>query len=154
MSGNVISLVNTIVTINGHIVEGWADDSSALEFEDIDLHQGLHGPDGLALYNRTGRRGGMVTLKLLGNSVSTRYFMIDAERIKAGYKLEYSGNIFDCATLQEYGLLRGVMMRAPFGQSRGSDVAPMMEFQFDFTQIVAIYDNVIATPVPSRVRLT
>ena len=49
MSGNVISLVNTIVTINDHIVEGWADDSSALEFEDIDLHQGVHGPESSTL---------------------------------------------------------------------------------------------------------
>ena len=64
------SLEQTTVTLNGHTVTGWSDDTDALSLPSIDLSNVKRGASGEMVATTTGEKGGPVTIKLLPNSPS------------------------------------------------------------------------------------
>ena len=76
------SLQDVPVTLNGHTVEGWSEDTDALTlpdaFEFASVRRGASGD--MAAFS-TGDRGGPVSLKLLPNSPSVPFLMNQVTQI-------------------------------------------------------------------------
>ena len=136
------NIATTIVTLNGHVVEGWSDDADALMMPDsFELFTERVGPDATA-YFRTANRGGEVTLKLLPNSISAIYFvqqltaiLVDSARIR------WDGSVRDVANGISATLVNGVMKQTPLGITGGAGDFANRNFMFFFDEIVPDYTN-------------
>jgi len=130
----LISLIDSIVILNGHLVEGWANDANALMFDpSIEAVVYEYGPDGTMIASRTGIKGTPLTIKLQANSPSGKFFWQQSEIVREGRAIEWHGSV-----AQPHGLFhslsKGVMTHYPGGQSLGSGIAPMIEFAFAFQE--------------------
>ena len=143
-----VSLENTVVTINGHVCEGWADDDSALSFPNINLVNETTGPDGLLAVSSTGMRGGPMVLKFQANSASTKFFGTLLSRRLRGIPVQFSGTIVNTQTGVTTRLEGGVFKDAPLGQSLGSGTPNQQEFTIIFQVILTNRDAMVTQPAP------
>lgn len=136
-----VSIIGTTVIINGHTVSGWSSDSDALMMpSDVELAQVERGADGKMIASRTGNLGGTVQFKLLANSPSTQFFAQQASHIQRGGMVEFNGSVRYSSGMVTR-MERGVMTKAPLGQTLGSGPAPARVFEFEFEQVLSNYDG-------------
>lgn len=129
------SLLDTIMILNGHRVEGWSEDEDALMMPEITVAATIRGGDGLMMSQSTGDLGGEVTIKLLATSKSTQFFMQQHEIIRRGARVIWNGSI-DYGAMGNRNVLRiGAMLTGPSGQTLGKGRAATRQFVFDFQEI-------------------
>ena len=126
-----------------HIVRGFAGVSDAIKFEENqEIINAREGMDGYILFTRTGRRGGMMTVKMLPNAPSMPYLMTRAYTQKTGDKLiEWQGGIVLKGTGIEGSLKLGMMTHMPTFPSIGMNNIDDMQFSWYFTVIEADYSG-------------
>ncbi len=143
-----ISIEHTVVTINGHVCQGWAAAADALSLPDIQLANHEISPDGLKIVASTGMRGGIVTFKFQANSVSRKWFGQQVAMIQRGAAINFEGSIANSQTGETTRLSRGHMEVAPAGTTIGNAVAAAREFQVHFESIIANFDAFTAQHIP------
>ena len=133
------SLEQTTVVVNGHTVTGWSDDTDALMLPDIDLTTVKRGADGVMVAATTGEKGGPVTLKLLANSPSVKFFQNLVTTIQQGGRVEFNGSVVDNINGITVSLERGVLQHAPLGPTLGKGDVANREYMIEFERVVADY---------------
>ena len=136
-----VSIEHTNVTVNGHRVEGWAAAADALQIPDLTLAATEFGADGVLLASSTGMKGGAVVLKLLANSPTVAFLMRQLAQIQRGAVISFEMSIQNTQAGWTVTAERGVMTRAPLGQSLGNAAAPAREFELTFEVIIPNYDG-------------
>ena len=143
-----ISILHTVVTLNGHIVSGWSDDADALMMPDsFNISTVRRGAAGDMAVFSTGDRGGPVEIKLLPNSPSMAYFMQQATLLLAHASIVWSGTIRNTQAQFGFSLERGAMTAFPLGQTMGKGEVANQSFVFEFETILPDYDAFVI-PVP------
>ena len=139
----IISLEGTTVELNGHVVQGWSDDSDALMMPDsFELASVRRGATGEMAAFSTGDKGGPVSVKLLPNSPSLPFFMQQLATQLNGAGAVWDGNIKNSQAGFGFTLVRGVMVSGPLGQTMGSGEVANATFTFEFERIIPDYDKV------------
>ena len=142
-----LSLEHTTLTLNGHEVQGWSEDSDALTGPDaLELATVRRGATGQMAAFPTGDKGGPITIKLLPDSPSTAFFMQQAEVLRRGGAVRWEGSIQNPALGISAALLNGVMTTAPLWPAMGKGSVANHTFVFEFEQIVVNYDAPNFTP--------
>lgn len=143
-----VSIQDTTVVVNGHVVEGWSEDADALMLPDIDLATVTRGADGRMVASSTGNRGGEVRFKLQANSPSTQFFSQQVATIIRGGAVVFNGTIRNSRMGISIRLERGVLSTAPAGQTLGKGSAAAREFAFEFETVLPNYDGARFTGPP------
>ena len=137
----ILSLEHTTVSLNGHEVKGWSEDTDALTmpdaFEVATVRRGATGD--MAAFS-TGDRGGPVSIKLLPNSPSTGFFMQQLEVMRKGGTTIWSGSIYNSRLNVSATLTRGVMTAGPLWPNMGKGEVANHTFTFEFEDISVNYD--------------
>ena len=144
-----VSLEHSVTTINGHVLEGWADDQEALMIPDIDLTNVSIGADGLLAASSTGQRGGAIEFKFQPHSPSVQFFGTQLVRYLRGAPVIFQGSIVDQAMGVSIRLDSGVLQTGPLGQSRGNKAPKSQVYKIFFQLILPNYDGMktVAAPV-------
>lgn len=133
------SLEQMTLTLNGHSVTGWSDDTDALSLPSIDLSNIKRGASGEMVATTTGEKGGPVTIKLLPNSPSVKFFQNLITSIQQGGRVEFNGSIVDSVNGITVSLQRGVMQNAPLGPTIGKGEVANREYVIEFERVEADY---------------
>ena len=131
-------------TINGHRIDGWADDDPPYEFPDIDTVEIKYGKDGSLYASDTGIQGGEVMLKLLPDSRSTKQILRWFAERQRGTALEFTGSFNDTERGYSVQMKGGFLKRCPAGTSINKTFEPVFEFE----QILPDYDAADFDPPP------
>lgn len=142
-----ISLEHTTVTINGHRVQGWS--SGGIQLPQIQGASTDVGPDGKMVAASTGVKGGRVTISLMANSASAKYFMQQAAQLQRGARIEFEGSLQDTHNNFSTRFERGVMVDWPSGQSLSQQTPQSRDFSFDFETVISNYDSANFTGPPA-----
>ena len=139
-------ITNVLLVLNGHVVEGgYSDDADALMFEPIELvGERREGADGSVAYFGSGSKGGTFTLKLLPNSPSVPHFQQQAEIVRRGGSVIWSGTIRDTQVGISAALINGALQSFMPFPSYGKNAISNYEYPFLFEGIVPNYDAVAA----------
>ena len=148
MSQN-ISIEHTVVTLNGHKCEGWANVADAIQLPDVDLSQTETGPDGLDVTSSTGMRGGEVVFKFQANSRTRAFLGNQVAQIQKGANIVFEGSISNSQTGETTRLERGKIQTAPLGTTLGNAIPPPREFTFKFESILSSYDGFKSQAAPT-----
>ena len=143
-----VSLEHATVTLNGHVCQGWADDTEALVLPDIDLTNVTTGADGLLAASSTGMRGGEIELKFQPQSPSVQFFGTQLTHYLRGNPIEFNGSIVNQTMGQAIQLSNGVFRRGPLGQSLGNGDPVAQVYVIHFQLILPNYDGMVTTPAP------
>ena len=144
------SIEHTRFELNGHRVQGWSEDGDSLMMPDVELATIQRGADGKMMAISTANRGGPITIKLLPNSLSTKFFMQQAAVLQRGGRVVFSGSIVNQQTgVSVHELRNGVMTTWPLGQTQGKGEAAAREFVFEFETITVNYDAADFTAIPT-----
>ncbi len=138
-----ISLEGTTVELNGHIVQGWSDDSDALMMPDaFELATVRRGATGDMATFSTGDKGGPISIKLLPTSPSLPFFMQQLAVQLNGGAVVWDGKITNSQSGFGFTLERGVMTAGPLGQTMGRGEVANDTFTFEFERIIPDYAKV------------
>ena len=125
-------------------LRGFAGVSDAIKFEESqEVVNAREGMDGYIFYSRTGRLGGIMTIKMLPNSPDIPFLMNNFYLLKTGDKnVSWNGGI----SLKETGisgiLNQGMMTHGPVMPTIGMNNIDDMQFTFYFARIEAKYETV------------
>ena len=145
----MISMADTTVILNGHVVQGFSEDSDALTMPDaFELASVRRGATGDMAAFSTGDKGGPVSIKLLPNSRSLQFFMQQATLQLQGAVIIWDGSIQNTQTKFGFALARGVLTAFPLGQTMGKGEMANQVFTFEFESILPNYDA-FRVPVPA-----
>ena len=132
----VFSLEHTIVTLNGHTIEGWASETAAIEWPNTEATTWTYSPDGKMMGVRSGMKGGPMIFRVQANSPTAAWFARkfqkyihgdgEPERFEGSYENPNAG-ISGTFT-------NGYFTSGPAGQSIGTEVA-MQEYTLNFEVI-------------------
>lgn len=124
-------------------VRGFSGASDAIKFEESqEIVNAREGMDGFIFFSRSGRLGGIMTIKMLPNSPSLKVLMTNAYKQKSGSAdVQWEGNIELTASSISAQLKRGMMTHIPVFPTLGMSNVDDLQFSFYFTQIIANYDN-------------
>ena len=143
-----VSLQHTVVTVNGHRCEGWANVADALQLPDIQLANHEIGPDGLKVVSSTGMRGGPVIFKFLANSRSRAKFGTWYGQIQEGARINFEGSISNSQTGERTRMERGHIETGPAGTTLGNAVPAAREFTIVFETVITNFDGFRAQSAP------
>ena len=138
------------VTLNDHTLEGehtisgWSEDTDALTlpdaFEFASVRRGATGD--MAAFS-TGDKGGPVTLKLMPNSPSVPFFMIQVTRILVNKaEVIWGGSVKHKRTGASVTLKRGVLVSGPLWYTMGKGEAGNLTFMWEFQEIIPDFAKV------------
>ena len=120
----------------GQKIRGFAGASDAIKFEEAqEVVNAREGMDGYVFFSQTGRRGGMMTIKLLPNSPSMAMLFTQHYRQKNGFNNEWSGEIELLEQGVKADLLRGMCTHGPTFPTVGMNNIDDLQFSFYFTEI-------------------
>ena len=144
------SLQDVTVTLNGHTVEGWSEDSDALtlpdSFEFASVRRGATGD--MAAFS-TGDRGGPVTLKLMPNSPSVPFLMNQVTRILVERaEVIWDGSVKHNRTGASVTLKRGILISGPVWYTMGKGEASNLTFNWEFQEIIPDFAKVNFADLP------
>ena len=145
-----VSILDTVVKINGHTVRGWAPAADALSFPNIKFKTSEVGPDGLKVSSSTGMRGGDVIFKLQANSPSVKWFMQQIGELLGGATKVFKGTARNSKTGVTTSFERGELDDGPLGQTLGNAAPKQLEFTITFESIVSSYDGARTLEPPVR----
>ena len=149
-----LSLLDTVVTFNGHTVNppppgehtvmGWSEDAGALTLPDaLELVTVRRGALGDMVVFRTGDRGGQVSLSLLPNSPSVKFFMQQMTRILSDkLSVVWQGDVQHTSSKASVKLRRGVLMSGPLWYTMGKGEVGNLTFTWEFEDIIPSFDKV------------
>lgn len=138
---SVLSIEHLIVTIGGHTIDGWANETDALMVPDLELFNITRGATGEMLAVRNGNKGGEVTIKLQPHSPSAIYFIRQIANILNGSYVLFNGSIEDTLMGYTTSLRNGVLATGASGHTYGQGEVANREFTFNFERIVPDYDT-------------
>lgn len=143
-----VSLEHTVVTVNGHRAQGWANTADALQMPDLVLAEEAFGADGTLLASSTGMKGGAIILKFLANSPTAAFLFRQLASIQRGSVINFEATIENRQAGWRVNCARGFMKQAPLGQTLGNAVAPAREFTITFETIIPNYDGARTQSAP------
>ena len=143
-----VSLLHTVVTVNGHRCEGWAAVADALLFPDPQIANHEFGADGLKVVSSTGMRGGPVVFKFLANSRSRGQFGRWYAQLQQGARMTFEGSTSNSQTGEATRLERGHMETGPAGTTLGNAAPAAREFTIVFESIITNLDGFRAQAAP------
>lgn len=143
-----VSLRNCTFTINGHVVEGWADEDEALTFPSTTLANVTRGADGKLQASSTGNLGGPVEIKLLANSKSAAWFAAKVNHLKRGGRTVFNANLIDEVNNVNVVMGNGVLTDVMDAPSMGQGAAGTMNYTIEFETIYPGYDATSFTTIP------
>ena len=108
-----ISLARSVVTLNSHTIEGYADDSEVITLPSITLAETTVGADGKLIAQNTADRGGEVSIKLMPKSTSATYFFKEFIKILNGDDIVWNGTVSYGPGNPRVTLSNGVMTEGP-----------------------------------------
>lgn len=141
-----LSSVHHELILNGHRVEGYADESPPVELETVMLAEVKRGKDGTMYSMGTGSRGASITVKLLPTSRSSAFFLRAHARIQQGAVIEWKGSYGDPELGFSTNLRGGVMTECPPGVTPDATV----EIKFEFEECIPDFDGARFAPAPRR----
>ena len=137
----IVSLEKTTVIFNGHEIQGWSEDTDSLMMPDaFELASVRRGATGDMAAFSSGDKGGPVSIKLLPNSPSTKFFMQQLTDYLEGGNTIWHGSIQNAQLGFGFTLKRGIMTTGPLGQTMGKGEVANQTFIFEFEEIVPDYD--------------
>ncbi len=156
------SLQDVTFLLNGHAVEGehtveaeqtisgWSEDTDALTLPDaFEFASVRRGATGKMAAFSTGDRGGPVTLKLMPNSPSVPFFMIQVTRILVDKaEVIWDGSVKHKRTDASVTLSRGVLVSGPLWYTMGKGEAGNLTFTWEFEQIIPDFTKVNFADLP------
>ena len=133
----ILSLQDTTVTLNGHTVGGWSEDTDALTLPDaFEFASVRRGASGDMAAFATGDRGGPVSLKLLPNSPSVPFLMQQVTEILVNRAtVIWDGYIYHLKTGAHVTLRRGILMSGPLWYTMGKGEVGNLTFTWEFGEI-------------------
>lgn len=132
-------------TLNGHVFEGWSDDSDFFMLTQNNAHTVTRiGGDGRRMrVSNPSRKGTVATCKLMPDSPSVRFMQQQVEASRTGAPTIFEGSAVNQG---EYGgsvsLSDGVLVEAPDWWTFGSGDVANMVYTFDFGEVAGQWDGV------------
>ena len=125
-------------------IRGFAGVSDAIKFEENqEVVNAREGMDGYIFFSRTGRYGGMMTIKMLPNSPEIGYLMVRHYAQKTGNKnVTWKGTVELKGTNISGDLRIGKLTHGPTFPTVGMNNIDDMQFAFYFARIEAKYEGV------------
>lgn len=125
------------------IIRGFAGASDAVKFEESqEIVNAREGMDGYVLFSRTGRLGGVMTLKMMPNSPAVPVMMTHGYSQKTGGRnVQVDGEILLKAQNVSADLRVGMMTHFPTFFTLGMANVDDLQFTFYFTEIEAHLEN-------------
>lgn len=133
------SLEQVAVSLNGHTVTGWGDDTDGLSIPDVDLASVVRGADGKMVSVGTGNKGGAVVYKLLANSRSTKFLMNAVAAQLNGISVKWFCVVKDSVNQTLVTMTNGTLSNAPLGQTLGKGAAGNRNFTIEYETITPVY---------------
>lgn len=146
-----INLRNSTLILNGHTVEGWADEDDALMFPQTTLANVTRGADGKMQASSTGNVGDGIEIKLLATSRSVAFFGKQVQHLKNGGRVVFNGTFIDNINNTTVSLERGVMTEAPDHASLGQGAAGTVTYKIEFEEIKPDFSGTRGYPAPDVV---
>ena len=146
-----INIRNGTFTINGHVVEGWADEDDALMFPTRTLAQVTRGADGKMQASSTGNLGGPVEIKLLATSKSHAFLAKQVAHLNQGGRVVFNAVWNDPVNGVKVSCNRGVMTDIMDHASLGAGTASTVPYTIEFEEIIT---DVTANKFTSAPRVT
>ena len=133
-----LSIRDYVVTLNGHLVGGWSQDSDAfMPPTDHELVTVERGADGQMAVYASGEEGIPLSIKLLPTSESARFFLQQAQIQRRDGIILWNGSVVNTGQNYSYELKNGVMTRAPvLGTPVGKGAQANYVFVWEFESIV------------------
>ena len=123
-------------------LDGFAGVSDAIKFDEAqEIITFREGMDGYIFFAQTGRKGGLVTVKMLPNSPSLGFLFTKAQIQKDGGNLNWEGEIELLSQKISADLKKGMLVTAPTFGTLGMNNIDDYQFSFYFTEINAHYDQ-------------
>ena len=140
-----LKLTPTIETVKATEMEikGFAGASDAIKFEENqEIIVTREGMDSYVFFARTGRKGGMMTIKMLPNGPSVGDLMVRAYEAKTANKnIEWNGSIEFLGAKVSADLKRGMMTHTPTFPTVGMSNIDDLQFSFYFVVIEADFSQ-------------
>ena len=148
-AGAIYSIEHTIVTLNGHTIEGWGDEAAAIEFPEMEVTDWVYSPDGKMMGTRSGQKGGAMTFRIQANSISSAWFARKFQKYlhNDGAPERFDGTYENTNMGISATLTNGYFTSGPGGQNIGTEAA-VQEYVLNFEQIRMNMDGNTFTPVP------
>ena len=143
----MVGIEHAVVTLNGHTINGWANEGVAIEFPAEPTAEVTHSPDGKMMVVANGLRGGSITFRVMPTSVSAAWFAKKYQRRLNGIYDKYDGSSVDPQTNASATLTNGYFISGPMGQNMGTEFAAR-EYVMVFEQIKENLDAVEFTQAP------
>ena len=116
-------------------ISGWSDDSDAIMPGRLELITVKHMADGAMLANRTGRKGGEITLKFRPTAPAVGRIMVQAELFKKGAEIVWDGSIENTVYGYGWSFEEGFLQEVPLGMTHGASETANMEFKWIFENV-------------------
>ena len=118
-----------ICLINGHRVQGWADEDVPVEFPKDELNNITRGRDGSLYGTDTGNVGGRVTFRVAPTSPSAHWFIKQWEKRVRGERIIYEGSYGDTEQGNSVSFAGGILVQAPPMIEPGQTYEAILEFE-------------------------
>ena len=136
----VLSLEDAVVTLNGKVATGWADESASIDFGVLTKTTFRFSPDGKMFGVRSGQKGGPIVFRFQPNSPMVGFLSRLFERYKNGETIRIDGTVEYAKAGISFSLNNGYFESASLAQSMGSDFTNM-EYTITFEKVGANYDS-------------
>ena len=131
------SLRDTTVVLNGHTIDGWSDDQTALQLpRDVEQYVPRYGPDGGLLLMGTGMEGGPVMISVFLGSVTDRYLAQQIVAQRNGAPVEWSGSVRNSLLGLSITLEGGGLVKASHGLAGGKGNVAAEVYHFEFQRVI------------------
>lgn len=131
----MMDIKHGVLTINGHVVSGFSDDSDCLSFPEAEIATTRTGADGKKIGSRTGEMGGPVTIKLLPNSPTCSFLGKLAKQIDNGVPIIFNAQWNNPVAGEFIQCINGTLTVYPRGTTYGKGDAANKNYTIDFEQI-------------------
>ena len=122
------------------ILEGFAGVSDAIKFDESqEIVTYREGMDGYLFFAQTGRKGGVVTIKMLPSSPKLNFLFTNSELQKSGMNISWAGELVLVSQKISAKLNKGMMLTSPTFATIGMNNIDDYQFSFYFTEILASY---------------
>ena len=136
-----LSLLDGVLTLNGHEFTGFGDSETALDFPNVDIATMRRGADGKSVTGKTGNFGGPLNLLLLQNSPSFKFLMGIQQAMKNGGAVEFNGIYRHEIGGFSLSLSAGGLINAPMGPTLGVGAPTAKSFIIEFGRIDSDYST-------------
>jgi hypothetical protein len=142
---NLVGLDVTSLVINDVLITGFSEDSDAITIPKIERAVVKYGGDGRMVAMTTGKRGGVVTIKLLASSPSVPFMNDLSLTAQAGAGISVYGLLRSNTQLSSCAFQRGYFTSDTPYASMGASSVSSYEYEIGFEVIAADFSSAVRT---------